>query len=68
MKHGRHYKKNPEGIEYTDQNFDAYSVEYTFADGTKMYMDGRGIPGTADQVAPLGRPGREREVELAERV
>ena len=24
-----------------DQNFDSYSVEYTFADGTKMYMDGR---------------------------
>jgi predicted dehydrogenase len=24
-----------------DQNFDHYSVEYTFDDGTKMYMDGR---------------------------
>jgi len=42
---GRHYKKNPEGIEYCDQNFDNYAVEYTFADGTKMYMDGRGVPG-----------------------
>ncbi|HEV8544394.1 MAG TPA: twin-arginine translocation signal domain-containing protein [Verrucomicrobiae bacterium] len=42
---GRHYKKNAGGIEYVDQNFDAYAVEYTFADGTKMYMDGRGIPG-----------------------
>ena len=42
---GKHYKKNPEGIEYADQNFDSYAVEYTFADGTKMYMDGRGIPG-----------------------
>jgi len=42
---GRHYKKNPDGIEYVDQNFDTYAVEYTFADGAKMYMDGRGIPG-----------------------
>jgi predicted dehydrogenase len=42
---GRHHKKNVDGIEYVDQNFDTYAVEYTFADGTKMYMDGRGIPG-----------------------
>src|SRR5206468_90990 len=28
-----------------DQNFDSYSVEYTFADGSKMYMDGRCILG-----------------------
>jgi len=38
-------KKNGDGIEYVDQNFDTYAIEYTFADGTKMYMDGRGIPG-----------------------
>jgi predicted dehydrogenase len=42
---GRHYKKNYDGVEYVDQNFDSYAVEYTFGDGTKMYMDGRGIPG-----------------------
>ena len=42
---GRHYKKNADGIEYVDQNFDSYAVEYTFADGAKMYMDGRGMPG-----------------------
>src|SRR6266496_63033 len=42
---GRHYKKNADSIEYVDQNFDTYAVEYTFADGAKMYMDGRGIPG-----------------------
>jgi predicted dehydrogenase len=42
---GRHYKNNADGIEYADQNFDYYAVEYTFADGAKMYMDGRGIPG-----------------------
>jgi predicted dehydrogenase len=42
---GRHYKQNADGIEYVDQNFDSYAVEYTFADGAKMYMDGRGISG-----------------------
>jgi predicted dehydrogenase len=42
---GRHYKKSADSIEYVDQNFDTYAVEYTFADGAKMYMDGRGIPG-----------------------
>jgi len=37
---GRHYRGN-----HVDQNFDVYSVEYTFADGSKMYMDGRCIVG-----------------------
>ena len=43
---GRHYKKNPEGIEYVDQNFDSYSVEYTFADGSKFIFEGRCMVGT----------------------
>ena len=38
---GRHYRKTRDGILQVDQNFDSYSVEYTFADGAKMYMDGR---------------------------
>lgn len=38
---GRHYRNNPDGVPYVDQNFDSYNVEYTFADGAKMYMDGR---------------------------
>ncbi len=38
---GRHYRRSPDGKLYVDQNFDSYSVEYTFADGAKMYMDGR---------------------------
>jgi predicted dehydrogenase len=42
---GRHYKKSPEGLDYIDQNFDTYSVEYTFADGSKFIMDGRCING-----------------------
>src|SRR6185436_12087644 len=37
----RHYRSTPGGEPYIDQNFDSYSVEYTFADGAKMYMDGR---------------------------
>lgn len=45
---GRHYKQNPEGVPYVDQNFDAYSVEYTFADGAKFYMDGRCMNGCND--------------------
>jgi len=27
--------------DFVDQNFDSYSCEYTFEDGTKLYMDGR---------------------------
>ena len=42
---GRHYKQDPEGRPYVDQNFDAYSAEYTFADGARMIMDGRCING-----------------------
>jgi predicted dehydrogenase len=42
---GRHYRQSPEGITYVDQNFDTYSVEYTYSDGTKFYFDGRTIKG-----------------------
>lgn len=45
---GRHYRTSPEGEPYVDQNLDTYSVEYTFADGGKMYMDGRCINGCDD--------------------
>jgi len=45
---GRHYKNSAEGQPCVDQNFDSYSVEYTFADGAKMYMDGRCINGCND--------------------
>jgi predicted dehydrogenase len=37
---GRHYRGDA-----VDQNFDSYSVEYTFADGTKLIADGRNIAG-----------------------
>jgi predicted dehydrogenase len=42
---GRHYKVSPEGVAYVDQNFDVYSVEYTYSDGTKFFFDGRCIAG-----------------------
>ena len=42
---GRHYRQNSDGVTFVDQNFDTYSVEYTFADGTKMYFDGRCVEG-----------------------
>jgi predicted dehydrogenase len=45
---GRHYRTDPDGEPYVDQNFDTYSVEYTFADGAKMYMDGRCVNGCND--------------------
>ena len=37
---GRHYRGDN-----IDQNFDAYAMEYTFADGAKLYVNGRTIPG-----------------------
>ncbi|HLX59648.1 MAG TPA: Gfo/Idh/MocA family oxidoreductase [Planctomycetota bacterium] len=42
---GREYKQNEKGQNYIDQNFDAYSVEYTYPDGTKMHFQGRSMPG-----------------------
>jgi predicted dehydrogenase len=40
---GRHYRGD-----YVDQNFDAYSVEYTFPDETRFLMDGRCMLGCSD--------------------
>jgi predicted dehydrogenase len=37
---GRHYRGDN-----VDQNFDTYSVEYTFADGAKLFLDGRTVEG-----------------------
>lgn len=43
---GRHYRG-----EQVDQNFDSYSIEYTFADGTKLLVNGRTIPGCNNDFA-----------------
>lgn len=43
---GRHYRGD-----YIDQNFDSYSTEYTFADGSKMIMEGRTMSGCHNEFA-----------------
>ena len=43
---GRHYRGDN-----VDQNFDTYSTEYTFADGSKLYLEGRCIPGCHNEFA-----------------
>jgi predicted dehydrogenase len=43
---GRHYRMTQEGLPAVDQNFDTYSVEYTFDDGSKFFFDGRCMVGT----------------------
>lgn len=43
---GRHYRG-----EDIDQNFDTYSVEYTFGDGTKLFLNGRTISGCHNEFA-----------------
>jgi predicted dehydrogenase len=49
---GRHYRKDPEtGIDYIDQNFDSYSTEFTFADGSKFYLEGRTMAGCHNEFA-----------------
>jgi predicted dehydrogenase len=46
---GRHYRTSPDGVPYVDQNFDTYSIEYTFADGTKFIFDGRCMAGCEER-------------------
>lgn len=43
---GRHYRGDN-----VDQNFDVYTVEYTFADGTKLMLEGRCMPGCHQEFA-----------------
>jgi len=43
---GRHYRGNN-----VDQNFDAYAVEYTFEDGSKLLLDGRTMTGCHQEFA-----------------
>jgi hypothetical protein len=45
---GRHYKTSLEGVNYVDQNFDIYAVEYTYEDGSKFDFDGRCMTGCHD--------------------
>jgi predicted dehydrogenase len=42
---GRHYRGDA-----IDQNFDSYSVEYTFADGAKFFLEGRNVNGCQQEL------------------
>ena len=43
---GRHFRED-----WIDQNFDNYSVEYTFADGAKLFLESRNIDGCEGEFA-----------------
>lgn len=43
---GRHYRGD-----YVDQNFDTYTTEFTFPDGTKMILEGRTMAGCHSEFA-----------------
>jgi predicted dehydrogenase len=43
---GRHFREDS-----IDQNFDQYSVEYTYKDGAKLFFYGRNIPGCFEKMA-----------------
>lgn len=43
---GRHYRQD-----YVDQNFDTYTMEYTFADGAKLLVEGRYMVGCQQEFA-----------------
>lgn len=43
---GRHYRRDS-----LDQNFDVYSVEYVYPDGTRLYFNGRNMAGCRDEFA-----------------
>ncbi len=43
---GRHFRKD-----YVDQNFDSYSVEFTYADGAKLFLEGRTMVGARNEFA-----------------
>ena len=43
---GKHYRGDS-----VDQNFDSYSVEYTYPDGTKLFFTGRHQSGTHEEFA-----------------
>ena len=50
---GRHFRG-----EDVDQNFDTYSVEYTFADGAKLFLEGRCVIGAHTQFASYAHGSR----------
>ncbi|MCA9258791.1 MAG: Gfo/Idh/MocA family oxidoreductase [Planctomycetales bacterium] len=45
---GRHYRGDS-----IDQNFDVYAVEYTYPDGSKLFFDGRTMPGCYNNMSSV---------------
>ena len=45
---GRHYRGD-----YVDQNFDSYSVEYTYEDGSKLFFNGRTMKGCKNNMSSV---------------
>jgi predicted dehydrogenase len=43
---GRHYRRDS-----LDQNFDTYSVQYVYPDGTRLFFDGRNMAGARNEFA-----------------
>ena len=54
---GRHYRND-----CIDQNFDSYSVEYTFADGTKLFLGGRTMDGCHREFASYAQGSKNSAV------
>ena len=50
---GREYRFDPQNpkVEWVDQNFDTYTTEFTYPDGSKLFMEGRTIAGCHQEFA-----------------
>jgi predicted dehydrogenase len=60
---GRHYRRLPgQTADNVDQNFDSYSVEYTFADGSKLLFDGRCTPNCHQEFASYAHGSKNSAV------
>jgi predicted dehydrogenase len=60
---GRHFRRLPgQKADNVDQNFDSYSVEYTFADGSKLLFDGRCMPNCNQEFASYAHGSKNSAV------
>jgi len=54
---GRHYRRD-----FIDQNFDSYTTEFTFADGSKAIMEGRTMSGCHNEFATYAHGSKNSAV------
>lgn len=65
---GRHYRGLKDGQpdafanDYVDQNLDTYNVEYTFDDGTKLFLNGRTMFGCRDDMSSVAHGSKRSAV------